>query len=190
MHPEIVECNKPKDWEESADLRECFSFLWLLVGQWWRSLHHTGAVKNTEKEFSWQVPLFHCYFHWPTLPPSASPPAPDADPTDTTSSTIHGLSPLHAPTCWGFPLTHRGFASEQDFVSGQGFTHVTSILRFAHCQIWKEESGPLMKFSPLSPLEPLTLLSLKAIAVSAFQEKQQCCAKSADWQQVGIGFLC
>lgn len=64
MNPEIVECSKPKDWEESADLRECFGCHWLLIGQQWRSLHHSGAVKNTEKEFSWQVPLFHCYLHW------------------------------------------------------------------------------------------------------------------------------
>lgn len=129
----------------------------------------------------------------PTLPPPASPSAPDADLTDTTGTQIPpSMGCLHCmhSLAGGCPLTQRGFALEQDFVPGQGFTRVTSILRFAHCQIWKEESGPLMKFSPLFPLEPLTLLSQKAIAVSAFQEKQQCCAKSADWQQVGIGFLC
>lgn len=157
------------------------------------SLNHSGAVKNTAKEFSWQEPLLHCYLHWPTLPPPASPSAPDTHPTDTTGTWAPpSMGCLHCmhPLAGGFPLAYRGFALEQDFVSGQGFTRVASVLWFAHCQIWKEESGPLMKFSPLSPLEPLTFLSWKAIAVSAFQEKQQCCAKSADWQQVGIGFLC
>lgn len=51
MHPEFVECNKPKDWEESADLRECFSCHWLLVGQQWGLYIIQEQWKTQEKGF-------------------------------------------------------------------------------------------------------------------------------------------
>lgn len=51
IHPEIVECNKPKDWEESADLRECFSCHWLLIGQQWGLYIIQEQWKTQQKGF-------------------------------------------------------------------------------------------------------------------------------------------
>lgn len=192
MHPEIVECNKTKDWEESADLGECFSCHWLLIDQQW-SLYIIQEPWKTQQKvflasaaFPLLLPLAYSSSSCLTISSRCRPHLYHRD----TNPTIHGCLHCMRALAGSFPLTHRGHTLEQDFVSGQSFNCVNSILWFAHCQIWKEESRPLMKFSPLSPLEPLTLLSQKAIAFSAFQEKQQCCAKCADWQQVGIGFLC
>lgn len=129
MHPEIVECNKPKDWEESAELREYFSCHWLLVDQHWGFYL---SFRSSEKHFStFPLPFFHCYLQWTTLPPPASPSAPDADSTDTRGTqTPPSMGCLHCmhPLAGGFPLTHRGFALEQNFVSGQSFNSVTSLL--------------------------------------------------------------
>lgn len=192
MHPETVECSKPKDWEESADLREYFSCQWLLVGQQ-RDLHIIQEPRKTQQKsflgkhhFSTAtstgllfllLPHHQPQMQIPLIPQGHEPHHPRA----VSTACIHFLGAFHWHTGnlhWSRILYQAGFYS--------------CDLHFMVCSLPDLKRGiwTTDEFSPLSTVEPLTLLSQKATAVSAFQEKQQYCAKCADWQQVGIGFLC
>lgn len=119
MHPETVECNKSKDWEESADLRECFSCQWLLVGQQ-RDLHIIQEQRKTQQKtflgkchFSTAtstglpfllLPHHQLQMQIPLIPQGHEPHHPWA----VSTACIHLLGP-----------THREFALEQDFLSGR-----------------------------------------------------------------------
>lgn len=157
-----------------------------------RSLHHSGAVKNTAKEFSWQEPLFHCYLHWPTLPPPASSSAPDAHPTDITGTWAPpSMGCLHCmhPLAESFPLAYRGFALEQDFVSGQGFTHVAC---FMVCSLPDLKRGIWATDEALSslPTGALDFFVVKSHSCECFPRKAAVlcwmCRLAAGWHWVSL----
>lgn len=99
--------------------------------------------------------------------------------------TICGPSPLHTPTGqWSF-CRHT-----EALHQARGLLSWTLYFGLLTTRLGKRNLNRRWS-SPLSPSRSLwRFCQEQAIVVIAFQEKQQCFAKSAGWQPVGIGFLC